>query len=82
MQGREDKCVLLTSERYSQALVRNWEVTVAHTYREGNRCVDAMANYALSLPQGLHILENPSVFVSCIMIDDIVGVSFSCCCII
>ena len=62
-------------------LERSWKVTVAHTYREGNKCVDAIANHALSLSQGLHILENPPGSVSRIMMDDIVGVSFSRRCI-
>ena len=60
----------------NKLLERNWEVIVAHTYREGNRCAEAMANHALSLPQGLHILENPLEFVSRIMMEDIVGLSF------
>ena len=41
----------------NQILDRRWEVEIVHIYREGNRCVDAIVNHALSLPQGLHILE-------------------------
>ena len=63
-------------------LERNWEVLVAHTYREGNRCFDAMTNHALSLPQGLHILDSPPESVSHIMMEDIIGVSFLRSCIV
>lgn len=57
-------------------LERNWEVNVTHTYMEDNRCADAMANHALSLPQRLHILGNPSGAISRIMTEDIAGISF------
>ena len=41
-----------------------------------------MANHALSLPQGLHILDSLPKSVSRIMIEDIIGVSFPCSCIV
>ncbi|KAJ8768782.1 hypothetical protein K2173_023686 [Erythroxylum novogranatense] len=34
-------------------LSRNWEVRVRHIYREGNRCVDWLANYSYGLPLGV-----------------------------
>ena len=65
----------------NKLLDRRWEVKIAHIYREGNRCADTISNYALSLPQGLHILEDLPNAVKKILIEDIEGITFPCSCI-
>ena len=32
----------------------DWEIRIMHTFREGNRAADAMANMGLELPIGDH----------------------------
>lgn len=38
-----------------EPLRREWTVELKHIYCEANYATDALANYALSLPLGLHI---------------------------
>ena len=33
-------------------------MAVVHTYREGNKCADALANLASDLPVGMHAFED------------------------
>ena len=60
----------------NKLLNKEWEVKIAHIYRKGNRCTDAIANHVFSLPQGLNILEDLPDDVKKILLQDIVGVSF------
>ncbi|CAN1130526.1 hypothetical protein LINPERPRIM_LOCUS13284, partial [Linum perenne] len=34
---------------------RNWDVTISHTFREGNKVVDLLVHYGHSLGFGFHI---------------------------
>ncbi|CAA7054658.1 unnamed protein product [Microthlaspi erraticum] len=38
-------------------LSKDWEVRIAHVYREANRLADGLANYAFSLPFGFHSFD-------------------------
>ncbi|CAN1799415.1 Putative ribonuclease H protein At1g65750 [Linum perenne] len=49
------KVVVQADSRAAIALLlRNWEVVFHHTYREGNRTADFLANLGHSLPFGTH----------------------------
>ena len=65
----------------NRRLNRRWEVKIAHIYSESNRCVDIIANHALSLSQGLHILDCLPTTVRKIVLEDIMGISFPRSCI-
>ncbi|KAI9085325.1 hypothetical protein K1719_032702 [Acacia pycnantha] len=61
--------------------LRDWRVTVSHVYREGNRCADFLATYALSLEVGIHSLEEPPDGLRGLLHDDAVGAgSLRLCC--
>ncbi|CAN1766290.1 hypothetical protein LINPERHAP1_LOCUS9897 [Linum perenne] len=34
---------------------RNWDVTISHTYREGNRVTDLLAHHGYILDFGFHV---------------------------
>lgn len=57
-------------------MVRDWVVRFSHIFREGNKVVDSLANFAFSLELGLHCLDNPPPISSRLMLDDLRGVSF------
>ncbi|CAI0458485.1 unnamed protein product [Linum tenue] len=40
--------------RFQEMLQRDWEVTLNHVYREGNKGADFLANHGHSLPLGFH----------------------------
>ncbi|KAI9118879.1 hypothetical protein K1719_010324 [Acacia pycnantha] len=44
--------------RIQGLLNRDWRVTVIHVYREGNKCADFLATYALKPIEGIHFLQN------------------------
>ncbi|CAN1281743.1 Putative ribonuclease H protein At1g65750 [Linum perenne] len=44
-----------TLEAISELRSRDWEVTISHTFREGNRVADLLAHHGHSLDFGFHI---------------------------
>ncbi|CAN1274248.1 Putative ribonuclease H protein At1g65750 [Linum perenne] len=44
-----------TLESILELRSRNWEVTISHTFREGNRVVDLLAHHGHSLNFGFHV---------------------------
>ncbi|KAL9840438.1 putative ribonuclease H domain, reverse transcriptase zinc-binding domain-containing protein [Arabidopsis thaliana] len=55
---------------------RDWLVRVSHVYREANRLPDGLANYAFSLPLGLHCFEICPEDVLLFLVEDANGTSF------
>ena len=53
----------------------DWDINVKHVFREGNKCADFLASYALQLQEGSHFLQDPSVGLEGVLHDDLVGVS-------
>jgi hypothetical protein len=51
------------------------KIEICHVFREANRCADWIANYAHSLPIGLHYLPQPPIGLSSILLSDIVGIA-------
>ncbi|KAI9112523.1 hypothetical protein K1719_016446 [Acacia pycnantha] len=45
--------------RIQTLLSQGWRITIVHVFREGNRCADYLATYALTKEAGLHVLEEP-----------------------
>ncbi|KAI9128124.1 hypothetical protein K1719_001117 [Acacia pycnantha] len=45
--------------RIQQLLSQQWRVNITYGYREGNRCADFLATYALALEEGFHDLGSP-----------------------
>ena len=54
---------------------RDWLVKISHVYREANYLEDGLANYAFSLPFGLHYFESAPEHVSSVLLEDRNGVS-------
>ena len=54
---------------------RDWLVKISHVYREANCLADGLANYAFSLPYGLHYFEFAPEHVASILSDDIHGIA-------
>ncbi|KAI9096325.1 hypothetical protein K1719_026044 [Acacia pycnantha] len=52
----------------------DWRVAITHIYREGNRCADFLATYALDLDRGFHSLEEPPEAMRGILHTDARGV--------
>ncbi|CAN1254276.1 Putative ribonuclease H protein At1g65750 [Linum perenne] len=44
-----------TLEAISELRSRDWEVTISHTFREGNRVADLLAHHGHSLDFGFHV---------------------------
>ncbi|CAN1188488.1 Putative ribonuclease H protein At1g65750 [Linum perenne] len=44
-----------TLETISELRSRDWEVTISHTYREGNRVADLLAHHGHTLDYGFHV---------------------------
>ncbi|CAI0475133.1 unnamed protein product [Linum tenue] len=44
----------VTIHRFQELFQRDWEVTIHHIYREGNKGADFLANYGHDLPLCLH----------------------------
>jgi ribonuclease HI len=61
-------------QRIQEILRREWHTQVIHTWREGNRCADWLANFSLSLNSwNLVALESPPNELQNLMFDDISG---------
>ena len=56
-------------------LARDWTVRFSHIFQEGNRVVDALANFVFSLDIGLHILDTAPACTRHILFEDLQGVS-------
>ena len=56
-------------------LSKDWIVRVSHVYREANRLVDGLANYAFTLPLGFHLFGSAPDCVTPILLEDANGVS-------
>ena len=57
--------------RITLLLHQNWEVTLQHSYKEGNRLVDSATNWVLNMNFTLYIWDNPSL----ILMFDVMGAS-------
>lgn len=57
-------------------LAKDWIVCIFHVYREANRMADALANYAFSLPLGLHSFNLCPYSVNSIFVEDSNGVLY------
>ena len=53
----------------------DWEIQIQHTFREGKRVADAMANMGFQLPIGEHRFDQIPRGVTDIIRQDLVGVS-------
>ncbi|CAA7027590.1 unnamed protein product [Microthlaspi erraticum] len=58
-------------------LSKDWEVRVTHVYREANHLADGLANYAFTLPLGLHTFDFVPPDLLSVLRDDECGVSRS-----
>ena len=54
-----------------------WKVRIQHVMREGNRAADALTNIRVRMQLGYHELDCAPTNVFDIIMQDIVGVSFS-----
>lgn len=59
-------------------LRRDWHITLIHVYRESNFAADFRANYALSLPLGLHFLPCPPIGAVSLLTHDMYEVIYPC----
>ncbi|KAF2309402.1 hypothetical protein GH714_001974 [Hevea brasiliensis] len=55
----------------------DWKVRVCHIYREAIFCTDCLAEFASTLPMGLHVLEAPSAGITSWLLHASSGVSYS-----
>jgi hypothetical protein len=52
----------------------NWQVQINHTWREGNRSADWLANFNFSLDSfNIHVMETPPNEISRLFFDDFIG---------
>ncbi|CAI0429676.1 unnamed protein product, partial [Linum tenue] len=49
-----DHHYMATISRFHELLKRDWEVSVNHVYREGNRCADFLADQGHNFSFGFH----------------------------
>ncbi|CAN1180886.1 Putative ribonuclease H protein At1g65750 [Linum perenne] len=56
-------------------LIRDWEVTITHVYREGNVAADFLANLGHKYPHGLHLISLPDCNLSYFLRRDCMGIS-------
>jgi hypothetical protein len=62
-------------QRIRNLLALDWRVQFRHTWREGNRCTDWLANFSLSLDSFVCArMETPPSELHKLMFDDISGV--------
>ncbi|RHN63570.1 putative ribonuclease H-like domain-containing protein [Medicago truncatula] len=60
--------------RIRQLLSLSWIVKITHTWREGNRSADWLANFSISMDfLDFHILETPPSELQSLLVDDIIG---------
>ncbi|PNY05004.1 ethylene responsive transcription factor 1b [Trifolium pratense] len=56
-------------------MAMNWEVEVHHTYREANRCADALANMGCNLGYDITIFNSCPIQLSAIFAADNMGIT-------
>lgn len=54
-------------------LRKPWCVRFVHVYREANKCADWLANYAITMPVGMHVLDAAPLGRSSLLLADIIG---------
>ncbi|CAJ2647032.1 unnamed protein product [Trifolium pratense] len=60
--------------RIQELLKLNWQVQINHTWREGNRCADWLANFSFSLNSfQIHVMKTRPSGISSLLFDDISG---------
>jgi hypothetical protein len=60
--------------RIQELLKLNWQVHFNHTWREGNKSADWLANFSFSLDFfNTHIMETPPNGISSLLFDDFSG---------
>lgn len=66
-----------TLVRHIQEFLKlNWQVQFNHTWREGNRSADWLANLSFSMDSfNLHVMDTPPSEVCSLLFDDISGTS-------
>ncbi|KAI9101402.1 hypothetical protein K1719_023884 [Acacia pycnantha] len=64
----------ISKDAFESMLARDWRVSIIHVFREGNRCADFLATFALNLEEGFHALEFPPEGMHRLLHDDEVGV--------
>ncbi|WJX23886.1 hypothetical protein P8452_13068 [Trifolium repens] len=70
LDGRTPTLVL----RIKHLLALSWQVILSHTWREGNRSADWLANFSYSLDSfDIHVLETPPRELQSMLFDDISG---------
>lgn len=52
---------------------KDWNVQISHVYREANHLADGLANYAFSLPVGLHFFDNVPRCIALVLTEDARG---------
>ncbi|KAI9070817.1 hypothetical protein K1719_047224 [Acacia pycnantha] len=52
---------------------KDWRVTWNHVYREGNRCANYLASFALTMGVGYYVLSDPPDGLLCRLRDDAAG---------
>lgn len=52
-----------------------WSVRVSHIYREGNACVDALANLAYNMEVDVLMYEQPPAQLTSLLLSDVIRVT-------
>lgn len=52
-----------------------WRVRVSHIYREGNACVDALANLAYNMEVDVLMYEQPPAYLTLLLCSDVIRVT-------
>jgi ribonuclease HI len=60
-------------ERIHRLLALDWEVVISHTYREANKCADALANYGCSMDSGIIYFDRCPSSISNLLLFDVLG---------
>jgi hypothetical protein len=60
-------------ERIHRLLALDWEVVISHTYREANKCADALANYGCSMDNGIIYFDRCPSSISNLLLFDVLG---------
>ncbi|CAN1845257.1 Putative ribonuclease H protein At1g65750 [Linum perenne] len=58
-----------------KALDRNWDVSLSHTYREGNKAADFLADLGHSKALGLHDIDSSDIRLGFLLRHDCMGIS-------
>jgi len=56
----------------------DWKIVVKHSYREGNQCADALANFRCSLTGEITFFESCPAQFSHLLAADVIGISIPC----